>query len=100
MPSPDAGSGGDGEQEENEGHRGNRDQANKLSRTHAALLDALDRHRGKGQQKVTVAGPSPVGIATIKSDSCQRLTVRIRRRPPFRKSPRVRTVSPLIGELA
>jgi hypothetical protein len=76
MPSPDAGSGGDGEQE-NEGHPGNRNQANKLSRTHAALLDALDRHRGKGQQKVTVAGPSPVGIATIKSDSCQRLTVRI-----------------------
>src|SRR6185369_16680650 len=29
-------------------------QANKLSRTHAALLDALNRHRGKGQQKVTV----------------------------------------------
>lgn len=26
----------------------------KLSRTHAALLDALNRHRGKGQQKVTV----------------------------------------------
>jgi hypothetical protein len=29
-------------------------QANKLSRTDAALLDALNRHRGKGQQKVTV----------------------------------------------
>jgi hypothetical protein len=29
-------------------------QANKLSRTYAALLDALNRHRGKGQQKVTV----------------------------------------------
>jgi hypothetical protein len=29
-------------------------QANKLSRTHAALLEALNRHRGKGQQKVTV----------------------------------------------
>ena len=25
-----------------------------LSRTYAALLDALNRHRGKGQQKVTV----------------------------------------------
>lgn len=29
-------------------------QAHKLSRTYAALLEALNRHRGKGQQKVTV----------------------------------------------
>ncbi len=29
-------------------------QANKLSRTYTLLLDALNRHRGKGQQKVTV----------------------------------------------
>ena len=29
-------------------------QANKLSRTYAVLLDARNRHRGKGQQKVTV----------------------------------------------
>ena len=29
-------------------------QANKLSRTFAVLLDALNRNRGKGQQKVTV----------------------------------------------
>jgi hypothetical protein len=29
-------------------------QANKLSRTYSALLEALNRHRGKGQQKVTV----------------------------------------------
>jgi hypothetical protein len=28
--------------------------ANKLSRSFAILLDALNRHRGKGQQKVTV----------------------------------------------
>jgi hypothetical protein len=37
-----------------EGRKGNLSQANKLSRTHAALLEALNRHRGKGQQKVTV----------------------------------------------
>jgi hypothetical protein len=37
-----------------EGRRGNLSQANKLSRTYAVLLDALNRHRGKGQQKVTV----------------------------------------------
>jgi hypothetical protein len=37
-----------------EGRRENLGQANKLSRTYATLLDALNRHRGKGQQKVTV----------------------------------------------
>ena len=37
-----------------EGRRENLTQANKLSRTYAALLEALNRHRGKGQQKVTV----------------------------------------------
>lgn len=30
------------------------EQANKLSRTWATLVDALNKHRGKGQQKVTV----------------------------------------------
>jgi hypothetical protein len=38
-----------------EGRRENLSQASKLSRTYAVLLEALDRHRGKGgQQKVTV----------------------------------------------
>ena len=37
-----------------EGRKENLNQANKLSRTHATLLEALNRHRGKGQQKVTV----------------------------------------------
>ena len=37
-----------------EGRRENLSQANKLSRTWAILLEALNRHRGKGQQKVTV----------------------------------------------
>jgi hypothetical protein len=32
----------------------NLNQANKLSRTYAALMDALNKHRGKGQQRVTV----------------------------------------------
>jgi hypothetical protein len=54
-----------------EGRRENLAQANKLSRTHAALLDALNRHRGKGQQKVTVehvhvhsGGQAVVGVVT------------------------------------
>jgi hypothetical protein len=37
-----------------EGRRENLAQANKLSRTYETLLEALNRHRGKGQQKVTV----------------------------------------------
>jgi hypothetical protein len=37
-----------------EGRSENLNQANKLSRTYAVLLDALNRHRGKGQQKVKV----------------------------------------------
>ncbi len=37
-----------------EGRRENLNQANKLSRTWATLLDTLNKHRGKGQQKVTV----------------------------------------------
>jgi hypothetical protein len=35
-------------------HAYNLNQVNKLSRTHVSLLEALNRHRGKGQQKVTV----------------------------------------------
>jgi hypothetical protein len=37
-----------------EGRQENLNQANKLSRTYATQLEALNRHRGKGQQKVTV----------------------------------------------
>ena len=37
-----------------EGRRENLNQANKLSRTYAALTEALDRHRGKGQQHISV----------------------------------------------
>jgi hypothetical protein len=37
-----------------EGRREALNQANKLSRTYAMLVDALNKHRGKGQQKVTV----------------------------------------------
>jgi hypothetical protein len=37
-----------------EGRRENLNQANKLSRTYTLLLEGLNRHRGKGQQKVTV----------------------------------------------
>src|ERR1700722_12969503 len=56
-----------------EGRRENLAQANKLSRTYAALLEALNRHRGKGQQKVTVehvhvhaGGQSVVGMVAAR----------------------------------
>ena len=52
-----------------EGRRENLNQANKLARTYATLIEALNRHRGKGQQKVTVehvhvhaGGQAVVGI--------------------------------------
>lgn len=57
-----------------EGRRENLAQANKLSRTYAALLEALNRHRGKGQQKVTVehvhvhaGGQAVVGMVATQS---------------------------------
>jgi hypothetical protein len=37
-----------------EGRREALSQANKLSRTSGLLVETLNRHRGKGQQKVTV----------------------------------------------
>lgn len=58
-----------------EGRRENLAQANKLSRTYAALLEALNRHRGKGQQKVTVehvhvhaGGQAVVGMVAPSPD--------------------------------
>ncbi len=52
-----------------EGRRENLSQANKLSRTYATLLEALNRHRGKGHQRVTVehvhvhaSGQAVVGV--------------------------------------
>jgi len=54
-------------------------QANKLSRTFATLLDALNRHRGKGQQKVTVehvhvhaGGQAVVGMVETPGGGDQR----------------------------
>jgi hypothetical protein len=37
-----------------EGHRESLTQANKLSRTSTMMIEALNKHRGKGQQKVVV----------------------------------------------
>lgn len=62
-----------------EGHREALSQANKLSRTYTLLLDALNRHRGKGQQKVTVehvhvhsGGQAIVGMVETPTKSSER----------------------------
>jgi hypothetical protein len=62
-----------------EGRSENLNQANKLSRTYAMLLDALNRHRGKGQQKVTVeyvtvhsGGQAVVGIVSPAGGGARR----------------------------
>jgi hypothetical protein len=62
-----------------EGRRENLSQANKLSRTYAVLLDGLNRHRGKGQQKVMVehvhvhaGGQAVVGMVETPGGGDQR----------------------------
>jgi hypothetical protein len=42
------------EQQTFEGRRESLNQANKLVRSYTTLMEGLDKHRGKGQQKVTV----------------------------------------------
>ena len=58
-----------------EGRKENLNQANKLTRTWTTLLDALNKHRGKGQQKVIVkhvhvneGGQAIVGNVTHQSE--------------------------------
>jgi hypothetical protein len=62
-----------------EARRENLTQANKLSRTYAALTEALDRHRGKGRQRITVehvnvhaGGQAIVGAVTPRDGSSQK----------------------------
>jgi hypothetical protein len=62
-----------------EGRRENLNQANKLSRNYVAMMDALDRHRGKGHQRITVehvtvhaGGQAIVGNVTPSDESSRR----------------------------
>jgi hypothetical protein len=59
--------------------RENLNQANKFSRTYAALMEAPDRHRGKGHQRITVehvnvhaGGQAIVGAVTPGGCSSQK----------------------------
>ena len=63
-----------------EGWRESLNQANKLCRTYATLTEALNRHRGKGQQRITVehvnvhaGGQAIVGAVTPGVRSNQKL---------------------------
>jgi hypothetical protein len=71
-----------------EGRRENLTQANKLSRTYAALVEALNRHRGKGQQKVTVehvhvhaGGQAVVGMVAPSGQPGGGDTIKIEEQP-------------------
>ena len=62
-----------------EGRRENLNHVNKLSRTYALLLEALNRHRGKGQQKVTVehvhvnaGGQAIVGVVDSRRENSKK----------------------------
>jgi len=83
-----------------EGHKENLTQANKLSRTYTTLLEALNRHRGKGQQKVTVehvhvhaGGQAIVGTVETGGGVTSK-----NRKQPNAKALRHAPVAPLWGE--
>ena len=78
-----------------EGRRENLGQANKLSRTYACLLEALNRHRGKGQQKVTVehvhvhsGGQAIVGTVESRGEGQHRKERNNPMQLPMHESPR------------
>jgi hypothetical protein len=78
-----------------EGRRENLNQANKLSRTYATLLKALNRHRGKGAQKVTVehvhmhaGGQAVVGVVQTRGDRAKSEDQAMQSRLPMHLSKR------------
>ena len=80
-----------------EGRRENLNQANKLSRTYATLLDTLNRHRGKGQQKVTVehvhvheGGQAIVGNVESRGEGSHRKQRNNPMHLPMHQAPRCR----------
>jgi hypothetical protein len=79
-----------------EGRRESLNQANKLSRTFAALLEAFDRHRGKGQQRITVehvtvnaGGQAIVGSVTPAARGPQNLEEQSRARREIAHEPSI-----------
>ncbi len=96
-----------------EGRRENLAQANKLSRTYATLLEALNRHRGRGQQKVTVehvhvhsGGQAVVGVVatpgggdhTKLEDQPHAKQIAHARQPEMRRADEEREPVPIAGD--
>jgi hypothetical protein len=96
-----------------EGRRENLAQANKLSRTYATLLEALNRHRGKGQQKVTVehvhvhaGGQAVVGVVDNpgrgsqrkSEDQCDAKQIAHAPQPTMRSADKEREPLPVAGD--
>lgn len=93
-----------------EGRRENLAQANKLSHTYATLLEALNRHRGKGQQKVTVkhvhsGGQAVVGVVqtpggdhTKLEDQPHAKQIAHARQPEMRRADEEREPVPIAGD--
>jgi len=73
-----------------EGRRENLSQANKLSRTYAVLLDALNRHRGKGQQ---TAGSNTLPSKPVAKPSSATSTPRGGDRPKSEDKPYAKQIA-------
>lgn len=87
-----------------EGRNAALNQANKLSRTYAQLVESLNRHRGKGQQRVTVehvhvhaGGQAVVGAVTAGG----RGSAEIKGQPHEQPAPALAhdARAPLLGDL-
>ncbi len=83
-----------------EGRKESLNQANKLSRTYAALLEALNRHRGKGQQKISVehVHVHPGGQAIVGAVETGGGAASGNQRQPHAKAISHAPVAPLWGE--
>jgi hypothetical protein len=96
-----------------EGRRENLSQANKLSRSYALLLEVLNRHRGKGQQKVTVehvhvheGGQAVVGVVENpgrgsqrkSADQCDAKQIAYAPQPTMRSTDTERQPVPVSGD--
>jgi hypothetical protein len=64
-----------------EGRRENLNQPNKLSRSYAMLLDALNRHCGKGMQKIRASLCARIALLVPTSAGMGRLRLRHRACP-------------------
>jgi hypothetical protein len=83
-----------------QGRKESLNQANKLSRTYTTLLEALNRHRGKGQQKISVehVHVHPGAQAVVGSVETGGGVTSTNQRQPHAKALFHAPVAPLWGE--